>query len=131
MSAWIVTADGRAAAEQLMVDECTISRSTVVFTNPDTGQQTKANIPIYVGKCRVQQQTPGSASLSEPGEARLFLLTLSVQIPVSATGVRLGDIVTITGAACDPVLAGRKFRVQALAHKTNATSRRLSVQEVI
>lgn len=128
MSAGIVTVFGQAAAERLMVDACTISRVGVAFTNPDTGEQTKTSIPIYVGKCQVKSLS--GASPTEPGEAHLLLLTLKLHIPVSATGVRPGDIVAITDATHDPELVGRTFAVKDLAHKTYATSRRLGVQEV-
>jgi uncharacterized protein DUF6093 len=121
---------GRAAAERLMVDTCTITRSSVAFTDPETGHQVKTTTTVYAGKCRIQMQMPGSANASEPGEAYLLMLNLSVQVPASVTGVQPGDIVTVTAAAHDPELVGRTFRVKDLAHKTHATSRRLGVQEV-
>lgn len=130
MSVEIVVAAGRARAESIMLDSCTITRHTTTFTNPETGAQTKSVATIYTGKCRIQQQMPGSASPAQPGEAYLLMLQLSVQIPISVEDVQPGDIVTVTAASMDPELAGRTFRVQALAHKTHATSRRLAVQEV-
>lgn len=128
MSAGVATAFGQAAAEQRMADTCTIARESVTFTNPDTGGQILASVPIYAGKCRVQN--PGGASPTQPGETHLLLLSLTVHVPVSATGIKPGDIVTITGAAHDPELVGRRFRVKDLFHKTHPTSRRLGVQEV-
>jgi hypothetical protein len=130
MSREIAVVFGRQAAETGMADTCTITRSATTFTNPETGVQTKTLTTVYTGKCRVQAQMPGSAGASEPGEAHLLMLSLSVQIPVSVTGVQPDDVVTITAASMDPELVGRKFRVHDLSHKTHATARRLGVQEV-
>ena len=44
--------------------------------------------------------------------------------------VRVGDVATITAAALDAQLVGKRFRVVGLAHKTFLTARRLQVQEV-
>lgn len=126
----ILVAAGRARAESIMVDACTITRVAVVYTSPETGQQTKTTTTVYSGKCRVQMQMPGSAGPNEAGEAHLLMLQLSVQVPVTVTGVEPGDVVTITAASMDPELAGRTFTVKALAFKTHATSRRLAVEEV-
>lgn len=128
MSANIVTVFGQATAERDMVDTCTISRETVTHTDPDTGQQVKTSVPIYTGKCRIK--SGGGASPTEPGEAHLLLLSLKVHIPVSATGVKPGDIVLVTDATHDPELTGRTFRVKDLNHKTHGTARQLGVQEV-
>lgn len=130
MSAGIVTRIGRGAAERLMQDQCTITRTSVTHTDPETGAQIKTIAPVYTGKCRIQMQMPGSASAVEPGEAHLLLLSLSVQIPMSVTGVQPGDIVTVTSSVLDAELNGRRFRVKDLGHKTHGTSRRLGVTEV-
>lgn len=126
----ILVAAGRARALSIMVDSATITRSATTFTNQDTGARTQSVTTIYTGRCRIQQQMPGSASASEPGEAHLLMLQLSVQLPMSVQGVQPGDIVTITASQMDPELVGRTFRVNALSHKTHGTSRRLAVQEV-
>ncbi|MEU4399777.1 DUF6093 family protein [Micromonospora orduensis] len=129
MSAAAVLVRGRAAAEALMVDACVIRRDAGTTYDPDTGYPTESTSEVYVGKCRVQQQS-ASAGDRDVGEAALLLLRLEVQLPMSVVGVRVDDVVEVTASVHDPDLPGRRFRVRELAHKTHATARRLGVEEV-
>jgi hypothetical protein len=116
-----------------MVDSCTITRTTVTGTDPDTGQQTTSTATIYTGKCRIQQigQGGGTARPATVGEALVFQQPFVVQLPVATSaGVDNGDLVTVTAATNDPDLSGRRFWVKELAHKTHATARRLGIEEV-
>jgi len=121
-------ASGRAAAEALMVDQCRIRRRVGETTGPG-GVVTPAYEVLYEGRCRVQQ-SGGQAAAVEAGEARLLLLRLEVQVPMSVTGLQPADEVLMVASAHDPDLPGRQFRIRDLAHKTHATSRRLQVEEV-
>lgn len=124
-------ARGRAAAESLMVDTCTITRTTGESTNDDTGVVTLTTSAIYTGRCRIQQSQLGADSTpADPGEAYVRLVAFELQLPMSVTGLRVGDVATITASALDPDLVGRAFNILGLAHKTHATARRLQVQEV-
>lgn len=124
-------ARGRAAAESLMVDTCTITRTTGEATDEDTGVVTPTTADVYAGKCRVQQSQLGADSTpADPGEAYVRLVAFELQIPMSVEGLRVGDVATITASALDPDLVGRAFNVLGLAHKTHATARRLQVQEI-
>lgn len=125
-----VLARGRAAALAGMVDGCTITRVTSVVTDPDTGVQTPTTATIYSGVCRVQQRTPGGVRPLDAGEAYLLMLRMEVQLPNSATGIAVGDTVTITASVNDADLVDREFRVRELAHKSEATARRIGVEEV-
>jgi hypothetical protein len=128
MSAASVLARGRAAAEALMVDACTIRRITSSSTNETTGEVTPTYSTIYAGKCRVQQQA-ATASGQDAGEAYVLMLALTLQVPMSVTGVRTEDEVTITASVHDPDLVNRVFLVKDLAHKTHATARRIGCTE--
>lgn len=122
---------GRAAAEAIMVDACIITRVTGESTNEDTGVVTPTTAEVYDGKCRVQQSQLGADSTpADPGEAYVRLVAFELQLPMSVTGLRVGDVATITASALDPDLVGRAFNILGLAHKTHATARRLQVQEV-
>lgn len=124
-------ARGRALAESLMVDACTITRLTGETTNEDTGVVTPTTSTVYTGRCRVQQSQLGADSVpSDPGEAYVRLVAFEVQLPMSVLGLRVQDVVTITASALDPDLVGRQFNILGLAHKTHATARRIQVQEV-
>jgi len=129
MSAASVLARGRAAAERLMVDTCTIRRATGETTGPG-GVVTPTYTVIYSGKCEVQQSAMGaSASPQDAGEAYALMLNLTVKLPMSLTGLRTEDEITIDTSALDPDLPGRVFLIRDLAHKTHATARRVGVVE--
>jgi hypothetical protein len=123
-------ARGRAAAEGLMVDACTITRVTGTTTDPTTGHVTETAAELYVGKCRVQQGTVGQGIRHDTGETSVIVLRLEVQLPMSVVGLAEGDRITITASAHDADLVDRRFRIHDLAHKTHATSRRVQVTEV-
>jgi hypothetical protein len=124
-------ARGRAAAESLMVDTCTITRTTGESTNEDTGVVTPTTSTVYTGRCRVQQSQLGADSTpSDPGEVYVRLVAFEVQLPMSVEGLRVQDVITITASALDPDLVNRSFNVLGLAHKTHATARRIQVQEI-
>ena len=123
-----VTARGRIAAEQGMVDACTIRRRTGESTDPDTGETTPAYLTPYAGKCRVQQ-SPAQAQQQDAGQDFMLLLRLEVQLPMSVVGLQVGDEITITASVHDPDLVGRTFLIRDLAHKTHATARRMQVTE--
>jgi uracil-DNA glycosylase len=113
-----------------MVDACTITRITATSTDPDTGVQTPTTETVYEGACRVQQRSPGGARAAEAGEASLLMLRMEIQLPNSAVGIAVGDTATITASASDADLVDREFRVRELAHKSEATARRIGVEEV-
>ena len=131
MSRASVLARGRAAAEAGMIDACTIRRRNGETTDPDTGVVTASYLDPdpYVGKCRVQQIT-GTARPHDVGQDYLLIQRIDVQIPVVGTeGLVVGDEVTITAAVNDQDLVGRTFLVHDLAHKSEATARRVACTE--
>jgi hypothetical protein len=129
MSAESATLAGRRAAEAGMVDACTITREVGRTTDPDTGVTTKTLTQLYSGKCRVQQ--PGRMARPEQvGEAQVYQLLVDVQLPMSVTGLAVGDVVTITASSLDGDLVGRHFWLKDLAHKSHMTARRVGCEEV-
>lgn len=127
MSRESVLARGQAAALISMRDACTIRRAFGGTTDPDTGYPTATYSALYAGQCRVQQHQ-ASADRQDIGEDQLLLLRLEVQLPMTVVGLQVGDEITITASA-DPDLPGRVFRIHDLAHKTDATSRRVQCTE--
>ncbi|HEX7160400.1 MAG TPA: DUF6093 family protein [Trebonia sp.] len=130
MSRASVLARGRAAAEAGMVDACIIRRITGQVTDPDTGEVTNTYTTIYEGKCRLQQISRTQARPEQAGEAYLLMLRRELQLPMSVTGLRTEDEVTMTASAYDPDLPGRVFLIRDLFGKTEATARRIAVEEV-
>lgn len=115
-----------------MIDACTIRRVTALSTpDPSTGLVSKTYLSPdpYTGKCRVQQVT-GTARPHDAGEDYSFLQRIDVQLPsVGSEGLQVGDEVTITASVNDADLVGRTFLVHDLAHKSEATARRVVCAE--
>lgn len=128
MSRASALARGRAMAELGMVDACVIRRVTGTATDDFSGTVTPTYADLYTGKCRVQQHQ-ATADTKDVGEDQQFLLRIEVQLPMSVTGLRVGDEITMTSSASDPDLPGRMFRIHDLAHKTEATARRVQCVE--
>jgi hypothetical protein len=130
MSAQSATLAGRAAAERLMVDTCTITRVTGGSSDPETGVRTQTTTVVYTGKCRFKMYPRSPGRRTDVAEASVVEVDEELQIPMSATGVQVEDIVTVTASALDPALVGRAFRVASQAAKTHATMRRFDLLEV-
>lgn len=122
--------EAQAFAEDGMVDSCTIRRRVGGLSVDDfsgTTTPTYLGQDPYQGRCRVQQ-AKAMATAEDVGEDYLLMLRLELQLPVTVTGLEVGDEVTIT-ASRDPDLIGRTFLVRDLAHKTDASSRRVQITE--
>lgn len=120
--------EARAFALEGMVDTCTIRRVTGETTDVD-GVITPTYLALYSGVCRVQQKQP-YAERKDAGEAYLLALRLEVQLPMTVTGLEPDDELTIVTSLMDADLPGRVFVVRDLAHKTEASSRRVQCQEI-
>jgi hypothetical protein len=127
MSRDSVLARAQAAAVLGMADTCTIRRLAGSSTDQDAGDITPTWTSLYAGKCRVQQRQ-AEAAQHDAGEDYQLLLRLTVQLPVTVTGLKVGDEITIT-ASRDADLVGRVFLVRDLAHKTDQSARRVGVTE--
>lgn len=129
MTAYTVMSRGRLAAEALMVDACTITRTTgTPTTDPETGASSSTTTTVYTGKCRIQQVASG-ASGQNVAEANVYQVAHILQLPMSVTGVRVEDVATVT-VSIDPDLVGRKFWIRAVAEGTHKTARRLPIELV-
>lgn len=122
--------DLRAEAEALMTATCTIRAWDGEWTtDPDTGEATRAlGTVAYSGNCRVRPATLQAQS-REMGGAETFVSDLMVSVPVSATGVRKGQLVTIDSSP-DPALVGLTAEIQDVARGDNLTARRMWCLEV-
>lgn len=127
MSAASVLARGRAAAEALMVDTCLIQEVTGETTGTG-GVVTPTYATVYSGACRIQQPD-AQARQEDAGQAYLLMSRRQLQLPMSVTGVRADQRVTITASAHDPDLVGRVFVVRDEFAKSHATARRVGIEE--
>lgn len=135
MSRESVLARGRAAAAAGMVDRCTIVRVTATSTDA-AGRVLETVEDVYPllggdGRCRVQE-TFGFSRETRPSQDQNVLARYRVlQLPVEeSTGVRVGDRVTITACVNDPDLVDVVMLVRDQSGKTEATSRRVGVEEI-
>lgn len=129
MSAHSVLARGRAAAEALMTDTCTVTAVTGQTTDPETGVVTTTTTTVYTGKCKIQQATAMGQRV-RVGEISEILSRVQVHLPVvGSEAVRQGHLVTVTASATDVALVGRVYRIHDEAAKTYATARRFGVEE--
>lgn len=123
---------GRALAERLMVDSCSIARPTGESTGAG-GVITPTTSAVYSGKCRLQVRQgsgAGSGSGRDVGEAFVIVQHLELQIPMTAPELFEGDLVTMTASVLDPQLAGKVYVVRDVLRKTHLTSRRVTVLDV-
>ena len=122
---------GRAAAEALMVDTCTISVPAATSTfNPATGKNDPAPAAVvYSGPCRLQIQQPQPYT-PDGGGHRFTVEQFILQLPVSAITPPIGAVVAVTDSF-DPALVGRTMRVTSMFRKTHATAQRLLVEGVV
>lgn len=125
-----VLARGRAAAEAGMADACVIEHRTGRTTNDLTGYDTETWVTVYSGPCRIQQSV-AMGQRTEAAEASIVVLRLEVQLPVVGTeAVDRGHRVTVTASVNDAALVGRRFKIRDLAHKSEATARRMTIEEL-
>ena len=122
----------RAEAEAMMVDSCTVTRADGgTQMDPVTLEEVPTSTTVWSGKCRVQRS--GALSPREASGAAGFefgIDSLLIQLPLSATGIKRGDVLTVTAATGDPDLLNVKATVQANMAKTHATKRTLVCEEV-
>jgi hypothetical protein len=130
MSRASVLARGRVAAALGMQDACTIRRpSGSGTTDPVTGY------PDAVLHHALHRQVPRAAAGGHRAGARrrrgpVWVVRFDLQLPVDGSeGLKVDDEVTITAAVNDADLVGRTFIHPELAHKSEATSRRVGMIE--
>lgn len=130
MSRASVLARAQAAALAGMVDACAIRRVTGWTTDDFAGARTPTYLSPdpYVGKCRVKQ-AQALPENHDAGEDYVVLSRLQLQIPVTATGIVVGDEVTITASAHDPDLPGKVFIIRGPAQGSEISARRFEVTE--
>ena len=122
----------RAHAESLMTDTIRLERFTGSAPDPVTLEMVDTYAAVYEGKGRVQRSGQLSPHESVAGEIEFGVNALMVQLPLSASGIKKGDRVTVVavGSVSDPDMAGLVATVQANLTKTHATKRTLVCEEV-
>ena len=113
-----------------MLDRCTVRLKPTVTTDPDTFEDVATPGPVvYAGPCRIAEPTAQERA-PEVAEAQWSTLRKVLHLPLTAEGVAVDHVVTVDGAALDPQLVGRTYRVLAPAASSQVTARRFPVLEV-
>lgn len=126
MTARSVLDAGRAAHQQLMLDQCEIARPVAPVWDPETGtyQQLDPAV-IYTGPCRVKPAGVGQET--QAGEEQLAVRRYEVALPADASGpVGVGDVLTVTDST-DAWLPQRPLVVDHPEVSTARTARWLTV----
>ncbi len=131
MSAASATMRGRRLAERDMVDACTLRAPDVqgVLNETTNEYETTPGALRYSGRCKVQ--TTDTIGRDQTAGERLTTATrFEVHLPMTAAAAAVDDVITVTSSLTDPQLAGRRFRVASLVHKSFMTARRIAVEEL-
>lgn len=122
---------GRLAAQQLMTDECTISRPDPDGTfDPATGLTSYTPTDLYMAqKCRLRAPSLADRETFS-GEHEFTLQDAVLSLPIEAVGLKTNDLVTVTASALDPDLIGRQYTLIAVHRGSQITARRCVVREV-
>jgi hypothetical protein len=127
-----------------MKDVVVISRPGAPMTDPETGEVTTSLTDVYAGPCKVQQ-TIAQSSSPEAGGHQFTVQSARLDIPVSVTGIAVGDVAvasfldtatypdgTFPGDLVYPAAIREvTFRVVELFEKSYATAQRLRVEQVV
>lgn len=115
-----------------MVDTCHIQRQTGTTLNTTSGVEVATLSDVYgttgtPAKCLVR---PSSAADADFGEQQTELRGYYVYIPYTETGVKPGDLVTVTSTN-DTMLNGLTFTVRNIPTDTYNHRRQLVCEEVV
>lgn len=129
----------RAFAEEQLTDRVRILRPAASGSgtfNEDTGQYDDppdATV-LYEGPARFQIRADINTNIVEPQELdrEWAYQTSTLQLPVTGTGaIRSDDVAVCLAARYDQELVGREFNIQAVQHKSMATTRKFRLREAV
>ena len=113
----------RELSESFMGDACQVRRAGNRALSEVTNIHAAPEVTvIYTGVCRV---SPSGPNTSELGGDLVTWKDAEVYLPVTTTGVKVGDYVVIT-ASNDPAMVGKAFRITNVSSGTWRASLKLS-----
>jgi len=131
MSATTAALRGRIAAEKLMTDTCTITRSAagIPTVNEATGQLAgQPGSTVYAGNCRVRSPNLRVKQF-ETEDRAVTVQQYVVSVPMAVGNLAIGDVVSITASVLDSGLVGRDLWIVDILGGSQTTARRLSCRE--
>lgn len=132
-----IVANGRALAESLMTDTCTITRAGVAdpdaVPDPVTGlYPVPADSTVYTGRCSIR--VPGTVSASKSRDSagdEAVMLTAILSVPALAPLVKINDVVTFTASTYNPRLVGQEWVVDGMIPGSRQTAQKVTVSVVV
>ena len=118
---------GRRMAESRMTDTCTVTRAGERVWDEESGSWSAPVTEVFSGPCRVKHPV-SSARDVDAGSQLAAVSSLEVHLPVSATGVQSGDVLTVTGSATRAEVVGRVFTISAPFDGSQTTALRFRVE---
>lgn len=121
---------GRAFAESVMTDTCTIGTETEGDTiDPQTGQYDRIiAAPVYEGLCRFKAGSTAASEINAVGQL-LVEQDAELSLPIAtSTDVAKDMVAIIRTSATDPALPGVRVRIKAPALGAYLTARRFAVE---
>lgn len=136
---------GRAEMETLMLDTVRITKpgeGARVFDEETMQYTDPPRVVVYEGKCRLQVKADINSNVVETtaGDREATYLTATLQLPIDADDstvvgepgdVRPDHVAEYLTCLTDATMVGRKWNIQGIYHKSQATHRRFRVREVI
>lgn len=129
MTATSAAVRGRAAAERLMADACTITDGAAeqVYDAGSDSYTTPAGSTRHAGACKIRPRDNADRVVEAAGQT-VSLWPYIVSVPMSVTTVELNDVVTVTACQLDPSLVGTVLRVRQVLQGSYVTARRLGCE---
>jgi hypothetical protein len=130
---------GRALAEELMTDTCTIGheRESDTEIDPDTGQYAMViDEVVYSGPCQFKAGTTAATEINAAGQL-LVEQDATVKLPVgehpaitsgSSAAVEKNMTVVVLASATDPAMVGTRARIQGPFASSYTTARRFPAE---
>lgn len=115
----------RAQARSLMVDEAIVTREGAEpVWDPVTEQMVATTTEIYRGPVRVVGRDRTVAQMVDVASEGVMITPFVVMLPWNATGIKDGDLVTVT-ASTNPSLIGFRLTVTAAVRASHSVELRL------
>lgn len=118
---------GRTMAEARMTDQCRITRPGPKVWDEDAGVHVSVPVTVYEGSCRIKHPSTSAADV-EAGSQLVTVSQLQLHLPVTATGVRVGDTAEIVASPTRPAQAQRRFRIADPFDGSQTTALRFRVE---
>lgn len=119
----------RREAESRMTETVTVGIYTDA-TDPDTGNPMRTlTTTRYTGSGRIRYGSRGVVNINAPGQPATVQEPY-LSVPVGSPRLIVGDDVEVSASVHDPLLSGRRYRIQGNASAGQVTAARYPLEEL-